>query len=113
MRGLIIKDKWIEYILNGDKTWEIRGRRVKFRETIYLIKSGSGKIFGQADIVDCKELTLDEFKKSSDKHQIQNTESLPYKRTYAWILSNVKKYDIPIPYKHPRGAVIWVKFENN
>jgi hypothetical protein len=28
-----------------------------------------------------------------------------------WQLSNVKKYEKPIPYKHPQGAVIWVNLE--
>lgn len=28
---------------------------------------------------------------------------------YAWELSNIIKYKKPIPYCHPRGAVIWVK----
>ncbi|GAF99913.1 unnamed protein product, partial [marine sediment metagenome] len=28
---------------------------------------------------------------------------------YAWVLEKAKRYDEPIPYTHPLGAVIWVK----
>lgn len=28
-----------------------------------------------------------------------------------WVLDNAKRYDTPIPYVHPKGAVIWVNLE--
>jgi len=34
MRGLIIAEPWIDYILEGKKTWEIRGTSTKIRERI-------------------------------------------------------------------------------
>jgi hypothetical protein len=42
MKGLIVKSPWIELILEGKKTWEIRGSNTKIRGPIALIKSGSG-----------------------------------------------------------------------
>jgi hypothetical protein len=53
MKGLIIKSPWIDKILAGEKTWEIRGSNTKIRGKISLIKSGSGMILGKADLVDC------------------------------------------------------------
>ena len=53
MRGILIKPPWIEKILSGQKTWEIRGSRTKVRGTIGLIKSKSGMVVGVADLVDC------------------------------------------------------------
>tara|TARA_R110002096_G_scaffold92501_3_gene209109 strand:+ start:458 stop:682 length:225 start_codon:yes stop_codon:yes gene_type:complete len=40
-------------------------------------------------------------------HQVKDL-SLLKKWRYAWRLCNVKKYNKPIPYNHPKGAVIWV-----
>lgn len=108
MKGLIIKEPWIDLILNGEKTWEIRGSRTKLRGEIALIKSKSGKVFGTVEIADCIELDLNIYQDSYRYHCIQETTLLPYKRTYAWVLKNPKRYFEPVPYKHPQGAVIWV-----
>lgn len=111
--GLIIKSPWIEKILCGHKTWEVRGFRTKIRGKIALIKSGSGLIFGTCDIVNViGPLTFDVFIDSYGKHLINTSicnDSLPYLKTYAWELSNVYKFVHPITYIHPRGAIIWVK----
>lgn len=109
MKGLIIKEKWLNKIFDGDKVWEIRGSDTKIRGKIYLIQSGTKHIYGECDLIDSKNLSLSEYQNNSNKHGItQNIESLPYKNTYAWILSNAIKYQRPIPYNHPVGAIIWV-----
>jgi len=53
MKGLVIKSPWIEKILAGEKTWELRTRAVRERGTIALIKGGSGTIVGTCSILDC------------------------------------------------------------
>jgi hypothetical protein len=114
MKGLIIKSPWIELILSGKKTWEIRGSNTKIRGTIALIKSGSGKIFGEVDLVDSMELSLEDYRQSKKLHGVDsgNALELPYKKTYAWVLANPRIYKEPVPYKHPMGAVIWVNLHN-
>lgn len=108
MKGLIIKKPWIDYILDGKKTWEIRGCNTKTRGQIELIQSGSGLIIGSCEIIDCKELSLEDYQKNIVNHNIQKVDVLPYKKTYAWVVSNAKRYKTPKPYKHPNGAIIWV-----
>lgn len=108
MKALIIKKPWIDYILEGKKTWEIRGSKTNIRGQIELIQSGSGLVVGSCEIIDCKELTLDDYKNNTDKHNIKNIEALPYKKTYAWVVFNAKKYETARKYKHPKGAIIWV-----
>ncbi|MGM0751652.1 MAG: ASCH domain-containing protein [Bacillota bacterium] len=110
MKGLIIKSPWIELILEGRKSWEIRGSNTKMRGTIALIKSGSGMVFGEVNINDSKELTLEDYQLSRGFHCVESeaSQELPYKRTYAWMLEKPKIYKKPIPYKHPMGAIIWV-----
>ena len=35
--------------------------------------------------------------------------AMGYKKVYAWVLKGVIKYTTPIKYRHPAGAIIWVK----
>lgn len=112
-KGLLIKSPWIDYILEGKKTWEIRSTKTKTRGRIALIKSGSERVFGSVEISDCIALSLDDYQQGLNKHAIAPEEcrELPYKRTYAWALANPVIFDEPIPYKHPMGAVVWVNLE--
>lgn len=108
MKALIIKRPWIDYILDGNKTWEIRGNNTKIRGEIELIQSGSGLVVVKCKIVDCIELDLQTYQQSSYIHCIKNTDVLPYERTYAWVITDAIRYDTPRKYKRPNGAIIWV-----
>lgn len=110
MKGLIVKSPWIDLILKGEKTWEIRGSHTKIRGKIALIKSGTGTILGTVDVVDSKLLTLEEYQASEAYHRRnkEDTANAPYKKIHAWLLKNPVLFDEPIPYEHPQGAVIWV-----
>lgn len=115
MDGLIIKPKWGELILNGLKSWEIRGSNTSHRGRHYLIESGTNKVYGEFDLVDSQPLTERDFYDNLLKHQLPNeylynSDLLKrYKTPYRWAIENVEKYDEPIYYEHPQGAVIWVK----
>lgn len=51
MDGLIIKKKWLDLIVDGKKTIEIRGSDTnKQNETIYLLKSGTHRVVATAVI---------------------------------------------------------------
>lgn len=126
-RGLVVKAPWVDLILSGKKTWEIRGARTNIRGKIDLIQSGTGLIYGSADLVECEgPLRTRTLNDNKDKHcipttffdpdlsffQIPETNNeayMPYKKTYAWVLQNAKRFKKPVPYKHPMGAIIWVK----
>lgn len=113
MKGLIIKSPYIELILEGKKTWEIRGSKTSIRGTIALIKSGSKKVFGEVDLVDCIEIDLNMYNKYCLELYGKEEEKLPYKKTYAWVVKNPRVYDVAKDYIHPLGAVIWVNLDNN
>ncbi|MBO4695635.1 MAG: ASCH domain-containing protein [Clostridia bacterium] len=108
MKGLIIKKEWLNKILTGEKTWEIRGRNCRIRGKIELIQSGSGLVVGCCDLVDSFEIDTEILKKEKKKHCIEDINVIHYKKAYAWVIGNPVRYSTPRPYKHPRGAVIWV-----
>ena len=110
-RALIIRQPHIGMILSGLKTWEMRSTDTKIRGLIGLIEAGSGLITGEAEIVSTRTwLTKEQLAYHRDKHRCKDI-SILEKWRCAWVLKNAKKYDEPIPYKHPKGAVIWVKLD--
>ena len=113
MNGLIIKEKWLDLILRGEKTWEIRGTRTKVRGRIALIESGSGLVVGEAVLTDVVgPLSKPDLLKNVPRHRVPADaikRGLRYKTPFAWIIAKAKRYRKPVPYRHPPGAVIWVK----
>ena len=111
--GLVIRSPWIEKILSGEKTWEVRSSRVSKRGPIALIKSQTGHIFGTCRIVDCiGPLSLTQMLANGEKHRVSETMLSTYYRpgkTFAWVLADPQQLPQPIHYRHPAGAVIWVK----
>lgn len=111
-KGLLIKSPHIENILSGLKTWEMRSKPTKVRGKIALIRSGSGKIVGDAKLIDCiGPLTMEDKRANMEKHRISPERlELPEvaKYVYAWVLADAVEYAKPVPYDHPSGAVIWV-----
>jgi len=109
-RALIVREPWVNQILDGFKIWELRSKPTKVRGTIGIIEQGTGLIVGQVDLID----SLKPFK---DEEQMRYTHSLHCvddielvkKWRYTWKLENAKRYEKPIPYKHPKGAVTWVR----
>jgi hypothetical protein len=51
LSGLLIRSPYVDWILAGSKTWEIRGSFTAKRGRIALIQSGSGTVIGVADLV--------------------------------------------------------------
>jgi hypothetical protein len=112
MKGLLIKTPWIDKILDGFKTWEIRGSNTKIRGPIALIRSGSGTVVGICELEDViGPVSISKLRISKSFHAIPTNrfkKGLPYPNTYAWVMGNIKRLNKPVPYEHPRGAVIWV-----
>lgn len=85
----------------------MRSTKTKARGIIQLIESGSGLIVGQCMLAGCHEVTRNMAENNFESHQVEDLELLK-KWRFAWRLCNVEKYQNPIPYTHPQGAVIWV-----
>ena len=115
MKGLVIDEPWISLILEGRKTWEMRSRNTQTRGRIALIRKGSGQVVGIADLVDViGPLNTSERRARRDKHCIpEELDEASAKWNTAWVLENVRALTAPVPYRHRRGAVTWVKLDDS
>lgn len=111
-KGLVAKEDWIEQVLSGAKTWDIRCSRTRVRGTVALIDWDSGYVVGVANIVDCLgPLSKDKLANNIDKHQISLTmitRRSSYPQPYAWVLEDAKRLMEPIYIEHPKGHAVWV-----
>jgi len=107
MKALIIRKCWLDKIFEEGKTWEMRSTKTKIRGRICLIEAGSGLIVGEAKLIGCSERPILKIPELVKYHKVENLDLLD-KWRYAWILEGAKRYEKPIPYDHPPGAVIWV-----
>lgn len=114
--ALIIDSPHIEYILAGEKTWEMRSRNCTKREPIELIRKGSGKVVGLARVIDVRgPLTRSDILANLDKHRGSREEidkPTLAKYNFAWIISDARALAQPVSYEH-KGGVTWVTLDND
>jgi len=110
-RALIVDEPWLSMIIYGMKSWEMRTTRTKIRGRIGLIRKGTGLIVGTADLVDSLyEQSAGSMLMHQDLHRIKHFRKPEFRKwRFPWVLKNTTYFKEPIPYKHPQGAVIWVK----
>jgi hypothetical protein len=104
---------FVDWILDGKKIWEIRSRSTNIRGRIGLIKSKTLTVVGTCEIVDViGPLTTRIIKESSRaKMNAAPKDCSDCVGSYAWVLGDVRRLVRPVPYKHPSGAVTWVKLD--
>ena len=111
-RALIIREPWIDDILAGRKTWEMRSQRTSVRGWIGLIRQGSGAIEGACRIVDSlPPLDRARYMDHRDRHAIPPEmldEVIEHGWTHPWVLADVRPFSRKVPYRHRSGAVTFV-----
>ena len=106
-KGLIIRKEWLDKIFCNGKRWEMRSTNTKYRGLVKLIEAKSGLIVGETILHNSFKVDSALAERATHLHQV-NDLSLLEKWSWAWSLTNTVKYDKPVPYTHPQGAVIWV-----
>jgi hypothetical protein len=115
VNGLVIREPWIDMILDGAKTWELRTQRTTVRGEIALIRKGTGQIEGVAHLVD----SLPQLDPRGLAESVQFHGVLPSEQAnvisngwlFPWLIVNTRRLSSPVPYLHPSGAVTWVKLD--
>jgi len=114
LKVLMIKQFWMDKILDGHKTLEIRSKRVKqgIGKTIWLAASGSSAIFGSVELVACLgPLTQSEWDKMRCMHLVPQERPYYGARTFAYVLQNPQRLPECISFERKKGAVTWQDVE--
>ena len=112
LNAVPIRAPFVDWILEGTKTWEIRSRPTKIRGVVGLIKSKSLTVVGTARIVEViGPLTGTQARLNADKMNESPYDAAGAEGAFAWVLEDVRKLTTPVSYRHPSGAVTWVKLD--
>lgn len=116
-KGLLLREPWASALVEGRKTMELRGAKTAHRGRTAIIRAGTGLVIGEASLVDVRgPFTRSDLAVSMDEHRVRvdwDTADIPYRKTYGWIFAAAVAYEVPTPYRHPAGAVIWVNLGAN
>lgn len=114
-RLLVVAKPWASLLVNGDKTWELRTTSTKVRGPIGIASKGTGTIIGAVSLVDAHgPFTPEEISRYRDLHRVPDSDTATYsgpKGLYAWEMTGAMRFETPVPYRHPQGAVIWVRLD--
>lgn len=114
-RLLVVAEPWASFLVDGVKTWELRTSGTAVRGPIGIAAKGTGTIIGAVDLVGAHgPLTPDELAPFEDRHRVDPGSVAAYsgpKGLYGWEMTNAQRFETPVPYLHPRGAVIWVRLD--
>ena len=117
MKVLTIKQPWATLIIQGDKRFEFRSWKTKYRGEL-LIHAGKGidkeavkrlekylpkelpigKILGKVTLVDCIKMSP-EFKEKLLKENSDIYTKSSFQENYGWLLDNVEVFNEPIEAK--------------
>lgn len=111
LSAIPIREPWIDMILDGEKTWEIRSKFTKKVGPVGLIRSKSGTVVGIATLSEVIEITLGLARTNAKRMGMTVSNAVTCVGEYAWVLKDVVKFKTPVPYKHPSGAVTWVTLD--
>lgn len=110
---LVIKPPWMNMILDGDKTLEIRSTacRKPAGTDIFLAQSRTAVVSGVVKFVGVHgPLSEEQWEALREKHRVMGPR--PYGRTYAWEVEQAQRFTHPVPYIVNRGAIVWRKFQS-
>jgi len=114
-KAVVIDEPWLSKILAGEKVWEMRSKRTRYRGAIGLIRKGSGHIVGMARLAEClTALSPLDFARHEAEHRIppsQQDEALRRRWHFPWVLEEARALPHPVPYSHRSGQMVWVRLD--
>ncbi|WP_456369071.1 ASCH domain-containing protein [Thermococcus sp.] len=108
-KGLIVREPFASWIVEGKKIWEIRKSRTNIRGEVLIISNG--RAIGKAELVDViGPFSPEELAQHEDKHRASPEFLREYskgKPLYAWVFQNGEKFEKPKAVKMARGVQVW------
>ncbi|MER9868771.1 ASCH domain-containing protein [Mesorhizobium sp. M0136] len=115
MKALIVREPWIDLILDGHKTWELRTQPTSIRGRIALIRKGSREIEGVVKLVDVlPRLSPTGLADSIEFHRVpsgRHQEVTQAGWLTPWVLVDAHRFSAAVPFTRPSGAVTWVDLD--
>lgn len=106
-RIMVVKPEWMERILRGDKTMEVRAMRACCGP-VWLGREG--KIYGRVTITGNCVMTEEEFRSRESEHRWPQHAPVPYTRLCGLALASPERLPHPLPYWRPGGAIGWNRY---
>ncbi|TPI65516.1 ASCH domain-containing protein [Mesorhizobium sp. B3-1-3] len=115
MKALIVREPWIDLILDGHKTWELRTQPTSIRGRIALIRKGSREIEGVVKLVDVlPQLSPSDLAESIEFHRVPSSRLQEVTQAgwlTPWVLVDAYRLSAPVPFTRPSGPVTWVDLD--
>jgi guanosine-3',5'-bis(diphosphate) 3'-pyrophosphohydrolase len=111
LSAIPIQEPWIDMILIGAKTWEIRTKNTLKIGPVALIRSGSKTVVATATLSEVVLITPKIARTNASLMGMTVGEALSCVGEFAWVLKDVNVLKKPVPYKHPSGAITWVTLD--
>lgn len=113
--ALVVRRPWIDLILEGRKSLELRSRATSRRGWIALIPGRSGLVAGVVRLAGCTPpLNLEGLRETASRHCVPEDDwsrMLAQGWRIGWELEDAHRLPRPVPYRHPLGAVTWVRLQ--
>ena len=96
--------------------WELQNKYKRTLPSKYFVPYNykhfpSGQIIGTVEIESCEKLGDVDFSNEESGKYRSFAPGIIRGKSYFWHLKNPTKFTEPVPYKPPRGAVVWSNFE--
>jgi len=110
MKALIIDAPWIELILRGEKTSQMRRPACHQKGHIALIRKGSGSVVGVADCAGLLPALADAtaYRAAEPKHRFpvdRQAQAFADGWRMSWVITNARPLDRPVAHAHQPGAL--------
>lgn len=112
LSATIIAEPWIDMILDGYKTWEIRSKNTLKRDIIGLIRKGSKTVVATAKISDVIKITPSIARANAKHMGFSIKDALTCVGYNAWVLEDIVELKRPVPYEHT-NQVTWVTLDES
>jgi hypothetical protein len=110
LSATIIAEPWIDMILDGYKTWEIRSKNTTKRGLIGLIRKGSKTVVATAKISEVIKITSSNARINAKRMGLTIADAMTCVGDNAWVLEDVIELKKPVPYVHS-AQVTWVTLD--